>query len=271
MVGEPPHAVGVAARGEKLEGADADMARRHAGQHRAGQHGLADHVLAGDDGGERARGRNAQREHRLADDVFAQHRPERRAAVAAAGERRGARALELDVAADAVRVDDLAEQDGAAVAELGHEMPELVAGIGHRDRIGAVGNASCRRGFRRPRARQQVGIEAELERQRPVQLDQPGRGHRGRRHAGEKARRQRRIGVLEGEMHRHGLKIGAPELAVRMASSPNNPPIGCRAASPRLNPARVSDRPCRRPIRPIRHPLLRHPCIVTGHILRRAP
>ena len=102
VVGEPADRVGVAADGEELEGADADMARGDARQHRAGQRGLADDVLAGDDGGERARGRDAEREHGLADDVFAQHRPERGAAVAAAGERGAARALELDVAADAV-------------------------------------------------------------------------------------------------------------------------------------------------------------------------
>src|SRR6187399_990091 len=49
----------------------------------------------------------------------------------AARKRRRARPLELDVAADAVFVDDFAEQDGPAIAELGHEMAELVAGIGH--------------------------------------------------------------------------------------------------------------------------------------------
>ncbi len=48
-----------------------------------------------------------------------------------------------------------------------------------------------------------------MDRQRPVQLDQPGRGHRGRRYACEKIGGQGRIGVLEGEMHRHGPKIGA--------------------------------------------------------------
>ena len=153
---------------------------------------------------------NAERGHRLADDVFAQHRPERGAAVAAARERRRAGPLELDVAADAVGVDDLAEQDGAAVAELRHEMAELVAGIGHRDRIGAVGNPLAGQDLGALGALEQVGIEAEMDRQRPVQLDQARGGDRGRRHAGEKARRQRRIGVLEGEMDRHGLKIGAP-------------------------------------------------------------
>ena len=46
VVGELPHAIGVAAGGEKLEGTDSDMARSHAGQHRAGQHGLALNPLA---------------------------------------------------------------------------------------------------------------------------------------------------------------------------------------------------------------------------------
>src|SRR6185437_15071187 len=87
-------------------------------------------------------------EHRFADDVFAQDRPQRGAAIAAAGEGGGTRALELDVATDAVLVDDLAKQDGAAVAELGHKMPELMAGIGHRDRLGTVGQPLAGEDFR---------------------------------------------------------------------------------------------------------------------------
>ena len=71
VIGEPADRIGVAADGKELEGADADVARGDAGQHRAGQCGLADDVFAGDDGGKRACGRNAQRVHRFADDVFA--------------------------------------------------------------------------------------------------------------------------------------------------------------------------------------------------------
>ena len=78
----------------------------------------------------------------------------------------GPGALELDVAADAVRVDDFAEQDGAAVAELRHEMPELVAGIGHRDRVGALGDALAGEDLGAFRAREQVRIEPELDSQR---------------------------------------------------------------------------------------------------------
>ncbi len=147
--------------------------------------------------------------HRLADDVFAQDRPERGAAVAAAGERGRAGTLQLDVAAHAVAVDDFAEQDGTAVAELGNKVAELVARIGHRDRVGAIRQALSGKDFRPFRGLQNVGIEPEVNRKRPVQLDQPGRGDRGRRDAGKKVCRQRRIGVLEGEMNCHGLKIGS--------------------------------------------------------------
>ncbi len=116
----------------------------------------------------------------------------------------------MNVAADAVGVDHLAEQNGAAVAELRDEMAELVAGIGHRDRIRAIRQALAGEDFDPFRTVEPVRIEPEMDRQRPVQLDQPRRGHRGRRHPGEEVRRQRRIGILEGEMHRHEPKIGAP-------------------------------------------------------------
>ncbi|GCC47720.1 hypothetical protein chiPu_0031879, partial [Chiloscyllium punctatum] len=200
MVGERAHAVGVAAGSEELEGADADVAGGDPGQHRTRQRGLAHHRLAGDDGSERAGGRDAQGEHRLADDVFAQDRTERGAAIAAARERCWATSLELDVAAEAALVDDFAEQDGAAVAELGNKVPELVAGIGHGDRVGPLGQPLAGEDFGALRCCQQVRIQPELDRQRPVQLDQPGGGHGGRRDAGKKVRRQRRIGVLERKM-----------------------------------------------------------------------
>jgi hypothetical protein len=104
----------------------------------------------GRDDRERARRRDAERVHRLADQHLAQHRPDRRLAVAAARERRSPRALEGDVAALAGAVDHLAEQDGAAVAELRREAAELVAGVGLRDRLGAVRERRCRRRRRRP-------------------------------------------------------------------------------------------------------------------------
>src|SRR5436189_141810 len=74
----------------------------------------------------RTRGWNTQRRHRLADDVFAQHRSQRRAPVAAARERRSSRAFKLDIAPLAVTADHFAQKDRPAVAELRHELPELV-------------------------------------------------------------------------------------------------------------------------------------------------
>ena len=103
-----------------------------------------------------------------------------------------------------------------------------------------------------------------MDRQRPVQLDQPGRGDRRRRDAGEKVRRQRRIGVFEGEMHRHGLKIGVPDEGV--FSSPKQ---ARRIRLPRLiasaKPSRNSGR-LWPPILPSDICFLEIPCIVTGPI-----
>ena len=56
------------------------------------------------------------------------------------GERRSARALQLDIAPLAVAVQDLAKEDCAAVAKLRNEIAELMPGIGHRDRLGARRN-----------------------------------------------------------------------------------------------------------------------------------
>src|SRR6202022_351411 len=116
------------------------------------------------------------------------YRTERRAAVAAPRKWRRAGTLELDVTAHPVGIDHLAKQNGAAVAELRNERTDLGAGIGHRDRVRAVGNPLSREDFGSLRAVEPVGIEAELGRERPVQLDEPGRGDRRRRDPCEKVR-----------------------------------------------------------------------------------
>ena len=92
-----------------------------------------------------------------------------------------------------------------------------------------------------------------MDGQRPVQLDQPGGGDRGRRDAGEKVRRQRRIGVLEREMDGHDPKIGAahgigkrfgPAAAETSLFGPKTgPAIGCRACAASGKPSRNSGRP----------------------------
>ena len=88
--------------------------------------------------------------------------PDGRLAVAAAGERRAPRALEVEVAPAAVDVDDLAEQERAAVAEPRRVEAELVAGVGlgHGRRALRRGGAG-EHGEARGRA-QRVGVEAQL-------------------------------------------------------------------------------------------------------------
>jgi alkanesulfonate monooxygenase SsuD/methylene tetrahydromethanopterin reductase-like flavin-dependent oxidoreductase (luciferase family) len=150
VVGQQAHGLDVAAAREVLERAHADVAGRDARQHRAGQPLLAHDGVARRDRRQRARGRNAERRHRLAHEVLAQHRPDAPRAVAAARERRAPRALELDVAAHARPVDHLAEQDGPAVAQLRHEHAELVPRVRRGDGLGSRRGRGCPRGRQRP-------------------------------------------------------------------------------------------------------------------------
>ena len=137
----------VAARGEILEGSDPDVTRSDTGQHGARQLAVAINRFAGRDGRQRPRGRNSERMHRFADEIFAQNRPQGGAPVAAPRVRRSARALQLDIAPLAVAIQDLAEEDCTAVAKLRNEMAELMPGIGHRDRLGARGrDIACKHG-----------------------------------------------------------------------------------------------------------------------------
>ena len=162
VISEAPDRIQIPARREELEGADTDVARRDAGQYRAGQRRLAPNRLAGRHSGECSGRRNPERRHRLADDVFAQDRPERRASVALPGKRRWARPLELDVAAHAVAIDHLAEKNGTSVTELRYESPELVAGISHGERLASLGHPVAREDLHTLRCGKLSRIEFEM-------------------------------------------------------------------------------------------------------------
>src|SRR5271166_262945 len=116
VVGKTFDGFQVAARGEILEGSDADVAGCDTGQHGSAQLAVAINRFAGRDSRERPSGRNSERMHRFADEIFAQDRPQRGAAVSAPRKRRPARALQLDVAPLAATVQDLAEEDREAIA-----------------------------------------------------------------------------------------------------------------------------------------------------------
>src|SRR5262249_9319916 len=144
VISKAPDRIQIPLRREELEGADADVARRDAGQDRAGQRHLAPNRLAGCHSSERSGRRNPERRHRLADNIFAQDRPERRSSVALPGKRRWARPLELDVAAHAIAIDHLAEKNGTSVTKLRYESPELMAGISHGQRLASLGHPVAR-------------------------------------------------------------------------------------------------------------------------------
>src|SRR5262249_59465163 len=102
---------------EKLEGAHPDVAGSNAGQNRARQRALAKDGLACKYRCKRSRRRNAKRVHRFADQVFAQHRPKRRPAVAGTRKGSGTRAFELNVTTPSVAVDHLTEEQRPPVAK----------------------------------------------------------------------------------------------------------------------------------------------------------
>ena len=187
--------------------------------------------LARRDDGERPRRGDAERVHRLADHVLAQHRPDGRLAVAAARERRAPRALQVQVAAAAVDVDDLAEQQRAAVAQPRRVAAELVAGVGLRDRRRALGRRRCRPGRRRRRRR------AAPRRRRPssaasvlVERQQPRLGDRRGLPRHVEPLELAREGVVEGEQGR-----AATRMSSRLASDPVPVRWRCRR---RRRPAR---------------------------------
>jgi hypothetical protein len=144
VVGEMAERIRVCTDGEGLEGADADMAGCDAREDGAGQRHFTANGLAGRDGCQRPGGGNAKCGHRFADDVLPQYRPKRCAAVAIAREGGGARAFQLNVPAHAICIDDLAQKNGPAITKLRHEGSELVAGIGHGERLARVRHAVAR-------------------------------------------------------------------------------------------------------------------------------
>ena len=187
----------VAARGEILEGSDPDVAGCDAGQHSSGQLAVAINRFAGRDSRQRPSGRNSERMHRFADEIFAQDRPQRGAAVSAPRKRRPARALQLDVAPLAATVQDLAEEDRAAIAKLRNETPELMPGVGHRDRL-----CARRRDVAGKHRRQLVRFEAlcidpQFRSERFVELDQARLRRRRGSEPREKTLRQPRVAVGE--------------------------------------------------------------------------
>ena len=166
-----------AAGRDEDEGADPQVRPGDPGEDGAGERALAQHLLAGRDGGQGPRRRDAGRVHELGDEVLPQDRSHDRAAVTAPGEGSASGPLERDVAAPAVGVDDLPEQVSATVAEHRGEVAELVAGVGLGDRFGPLGDVVAREDRDPVRGAQGVRVEAELVGEVRVEGEQLGGAH----------------------------------------------------------------------------------------------
>ena len=167
----------------------------HAREHGARQRPLAEHRFAGCRHRQAARRGDAERVHRLADDVLAQHRPERGPSVAATRVRGWAGALQLNVEAIAGGGDLFAEQDRPPVSERG-EVSELMARVGLRQWLRLVRQRVAGEDCGAMRAVQRVGVEAQRLGQRPVEHHEPRLAHRRRRHSGVEHRGEPRVGVI---------------------------------------------------------------------------
>ena len=140
VIGQPCDGGQVVSRRKKLEGADTHEASGGAGDDAAGQEFLPGDLFTRRHGGQCARGRHAEFCHGLADQVFTQYRPQCGAPVTAARQGRAPGPFQVDVMVNAVRSGNLAQQEGAAIPQLRNEVSELMAGIGHGQGLGTLGD-----------------------------------------------------------------------------------------------------------------------------------
>ena len=123
--------------------------------------------------------------------------PSARASVALPGKGRRARPLELDVAAHAVAIDNLAEKNGTSVTELRYESPELVAGISHGERLASLGHPVAREDLHTLRCGKLPRIEPKMPRELLVQPNETRRSDGSGAKPREEPIRQARIAVVE--------------------------------------------------------------------------
>ncbi len=134
--------LGLPARGEDLEAAEAREGRRHPTDHGprlAPGMAVVEHValdqFAGEHETQRPGGGDPEVEHRLAAQKLADRGSQHGQAVGRAGVRGRAGALELQDPALGALVDHLPQVDGAPVAQLTGPLAELVAAVAHRIRV----------------------------------------------------------------------------------------------------------------------------------------
>jgi hypothetical protein len=105
----------------------------------------------------------------------------------------------LDIAAPSRTVAHVPQQDGAPVAELRHELPELMTCIHHGDGV-RFGKHFVSRKYLGQRIRgHAIDVESEFRGQRGIEFNQPWARNPRRFDAGVEMRRQACVGV--GKQH----------------------------------------------------------------------
>ena len=115
--------------GSVLEGADAQMGGGDASQDGSGQGLFPVHRIATAHHCQTAGGGHAEGMHGFADQVFAQHRPQRCPAVPATGEGGAPSPLELNIHPVAAGIQVFSQQDRTTIPQHG-QVAELMTGIG---------------------------------------------------------------------------------------------------------------------------------------------
>src|SRR6202035_3956566 len=108
--------------------------------------------------------------HGLADEIFAQHRAERSAPVAAARIGGSTGTLQLNLAPGARAIPRLPQQNGPAVAELRDEVSELMTGIGHCDGLQTLRDDISGKDPCQLIGSELADIEAQLQTQRVIEF-----------------------------------------------------------------------------------------------------
>ena len=129
IVGEQTQTRLIAPRRKELEGPNSNVTCGHPSQNRSLLGRFSIHRFASGDDRKTPGGGDAKCKHRLTNDIFPKHGPQRGAPISAPGELRSARAFKLNIHERARWRSKLSQQNSATVAEH-REAAELVSGIG---------------------------------------------------------------------------------------------------------------------------------------------
>ncbi len=185
--------------------------------------------------------------HRLAEDVFAQHRPDRGQTITAACERGPTRALQVEVAEVAARIGQLTEQQRTPIAQARVEPSELMTRVGLCHRRGTGGDEGADQQAQTLGAAQGLRVEPQLGCQRFVEHQQAG--IRGRLRLPRHSHLRQIVGEAGAEgdggcgCHAHAFRGYAATSQPHLGGCTLRPRSGCRRRPAPARPPRTCTPP----------------------------